>query len=395
MGANTSNVPISMSPGPVEGDESRGTQLTGRALTIARLVWVTLTLLVAGLYIWALRLGDLSGDDIPFNILMPLGYFAIGLFIFWRKSDDLMGLLTSFMLIFFGPYGLSGANLIISEQPGWETIGAVMVSIGSVVIFFFLFLFPNGRFVPSWTRWFTYVASILMVISLFAPIWSLPIIVMLLVIAIGLISQVYRYMRVSTLTQRQQTKWVLIGLSGTLFVPLWWLLLGTPLSTQMPGFQLLGSIIPINYAFALLALIFPLTIAFSILRYRLWDIDLLIRRTLVYGALTLLLVMVYFGSVVLLQQAFRALTGQDSPIVIVISTLAIAALFSPLRRRVQNTIDRRFYRRKYDAQQALAAFAATARDEVELAQLAAELIQVVDETMQPSHTSLWLAARDD
>jgi hypothetical protein len=396
MGANTSNVPISKSPGPVEGDESRGTQLTGRTLTITRLVWFSLSLLIAGLYIWALRLWDLSGDDIPFNILMPLGYFAIGLFIFWRKSDDLMGLLTSFMLIFFGPYGLSGANIIVSEQPGWETFGAVMVSIGSVVLFFYLFLFPDGRFVPRWMRWFALVLSTLTVISIFVPIWpNLAVIAILLVAVIGLLSQIYRYAWVSTPTQRQQTKWVLIGLSGPILVVFLWLILGTPLSTQMPGFQLLGSIIPINYTFALLALLFPLTLAFSILRYRLWDIDLLIRRTLVYAVLTALLLLLYFGSVVLLQQIFRSLTGQDSPIVIVISTLAIAALFSPLRRRVQNTIDRRFYRRKYDAQQALAAFAATARDEVELAQLAAELIQVVDESMQPSHTSLWLAARDD
>ncbi|GAH34212.1 unnamed protein product, partial [marine sediment metagenome] len=130
--------------------------------------------------------------------------------------------------------------------------------------------------------------------------------------------------------------------------------------------------------------------AFSILRYRLWDIDILIRRTLVYAVLTALLLILYFGSVVLLQQFFRALTGQDSPIVIVISTLVIAALFSPLRNRVQNIIDRRFYRRKFDAQQALAAFAATARDEVDLDHLQVELVSIVQETMQPEQVSLWL-----
>jgi hypothetical protein len=139
----------------------------------------------------------------------------------------------------------------------------------------------------------------------------------------------------------------------------------------------------------------PLTLAFSILRYRLWDIDFLIRRTLVYTVLTALLLILYFGSVVLLQQAFRVLTGQDSPIVIVISTLVIAALFSPLRRRVQNTIDRRFYRHKYDTQQALAAFAATARDEVDLERLQMELISIVQETMQPEQVSLWLRQQSD
>ena len=388
MGANVS---ISKMPGTVNGDGSRGTQLTGRTLAIARLVWITLSLLVAGLFIWALSLWNLSVDEIPFSFLMPLGYFVTGLVIFWRKSDDLMGLLTSLMLIFFGPYLISGANIIVSEQPGWEIIGAVMVGLGFSVVVFFLFLFPNGRFVPGWTRWFALVVSILIVISSFATIWpNLEVFIFLQGAVVGLLSQIYRYFRVSKPIQRQQTKWVLIGLSGPILVILLWLTFGSPVITEIIGLRLPGSLIPITYVIPLFALLLPLTIAFSILRYRLWDIDLLIRRTLVYAVLTALLLILYFGSVVLLQQVFRALTGEDSPIVIVISTLVIAALFSPLRRRVQNTIDRRFYRRKYDAQKALAEFAATARDEVNLESLQSELISIVQETVQPEEVSLWL-----
>jgi hypothetical protein len=134
----------------------------------------------------------------------------------------------------------------------------------------------------------------------------------------------------------------------------------------------------------------PIFTGIAIVRHRLYDIDLLINRTLVYGSLTATLVLVYIGSVVSLQAAVRVLTGQESTLAIVASTLAIAALFNPLRRRVQAFVDRRFYRSKYDAANTLEAFNARLRDETELDTLSDDVVGVVRETVQPAHVSLWL-----
>ncbi|MGB3219563.1 MAG: hypothetical protein WBD79_19395, partial [Anaerolineae bacterium] len=134
-----------------------------------------------------------------------------------------------------------------------------------------------------------------------------------------------------------------------------------------------------------------LGIGIAVLRHNLWDIDIIIRKTLVYTVLTALLALVYFGGVVLLQRLVGALTGvEQSPLAVVVSTLAIAALFTPLRRRIQEGIDRRFFRKKYDSQRVLAQFAQTARDETDLDALTGELTRVVQETLQPERVSVWL-----
>jgi hypothetical protein len=134
----------------------------------------------------------------------------------------------------------------------------------------------------------------------------------------------------------------------------------------------------------------PVAMGIAILRYRLYEIDLIINRTLVYGSLTAILATLYFGGIVVLQRLFVALTAQESQLAIVASTLAVAAIFNPLRRRIQALVDRRFYRRKYDAAKTPEAFSVKLRDETDLDALSDDLVGVVKETMQPAHVSLWL-----
>jgi hypothetical protein len=195
------------------------------------------------------------------------------------------------------------------------------------------------------------------------------------------VSLIVRHRRAGS-EQRQQIKWLAYGgtvVVGTIFVA------GTA-PPFISGLNYMVSIVIISVA--LLGL--PIFTGIAIVRHRLYDIDLLINRTLVYGSLTATLVLVYIGSVVSLQAAVRVLTGQESTLAIVASTLAIAALFNPLRRRVQALVDRRFYRSKYDAAKTLEAFNARLRDETELDTLSDDVVGVVRETVQPAHVSLWL-----
>ncbi len=186
-------------------------------------------------------------------------------------------------------------------------------------------------------------------------------------------SAVVRFRR-SRGVERQQMKWFVYAAA---------LLLLAPAAEVLPD-------IVNNVQFGLTLIAIPTAIGVAVLRYRLYDIDFVINRTLVYAPLTAMLILVYVGGVVSLQYAFRALTGQESQIAIVASTLAIAALFNPLRRRVQAFVDRLFYRRKYDAARTLEAFSSKLRDETDLERLGVELVSVVRETMQPTRASLWL-----
>jgi hypothetical protein len=169
-----------------------------------------------------------------------------------------------------------------------------------------------------------------------------------------------------------------------------WFVYATTLGFLAVGLSGEGIIGELAWTLAPLSL--PVSAGIAILRYRLYDIDLIINRTLVYGSMTAMLALIYFGGVAATQAIFRTFTGQEEQpqIAVVVSTLVIAALFNPLRHRIQSFIDRRFYRRKYDARKTLEAFSAKLRDETDLDALNDDLVGVVRETMQPAHVSLWL-----
>ena len=260
----------------------------------------------------------------------------------------------------------------------------------------FLQTFPNGRFLSRRWQRLTFATLGFMVIY---TVWQLlttatnvptdgemlaaftsPLLIFILLGFVALFSRWYYAQGII----RQQIKWLAFFLVtfGTLFI-----------AVEIVGVFFYPAIFDgWFYFFDVTSFIlgFPIVFGLAIFRYRLYDIDIIIRRTVQYGVVSALLAAVYFGSITLIQGGLTAVTATQSPLAIVLSTLLIAALFNPLRQRVQTLVDRRFYRRKYDAQQVLADFAQTARDEVEMDALQTELLHVVQKTMQPETLSIWL-----
>lgn len=332
--------------------------------------------------------GYLVGLDVIYLlILVPL----ISLLLL-RRSDTWMGILVSLMLASLFDY-----NRVPSLDAGLGGIVVLMDFLSSMLLFLVFFVFPDGHFVPHWTRWLLVGVFGIFIVLLFLGVrfFAAPVTdallntVYIVTILVGMWSQVHRYRQVSSPAQRQQTKWMILGLIGSSISIIAWVSFVElfPLA-RGPGRLWFVIAIPV---LGLLFNLLPISLAISILRYRLWDIDLVIRRTLSYAVLTGVLALIYFGGVVVIQAVFRGLSGSSTtPLTTVLSTLAIAALFTPLRIRIQAFIDRRFYRAKYDAEQTLAGFAAAARDEVDMDNLTGALLDVVGETMQPENASLWM-----
>ena len=297
-------------------------------------------------------------------------------------------------------------SLPAGEAMAWIASWLLPIMIGVQV--FYLLLFPTGRLPSRRWRWLAWLTVAFVVVGVILSAFSAG----ALMGALGPIRNplgiegftnvyttllytispllfgaaalsVFMRLRHAVGVERQQIKWLAYAAAawalGIIFNVIT-LAIDTPLwfeRAALAYFTVAGEAVPI-------------AIGIAILRYRLYDIDLLINRTLVYGSLTAILVALYFGGIVLLQRVFVLLTGEQSTLAVVASTLLIAALFNPLRRRIQSFIDRRFYRNKYDARKTLETFSSKLRDETDLSALSDDLVGVVTETMRPAHVSLWL-----
>jgi len=332
-------------------------------------------------------------------------WVAVGLVIFWRRSDDWVALLGALALMVTATAQTAGATTALAYSHHAWAVPVAIANFLSNIGLLFIALFPNGQFAPRWMRWVLVLYLIWTVFSTFPPVdsplnptnWppALAALVNICFFVTLIVSQIYRYRRLSNALERQQTKWAVFGIILSL-VLLIVVFLATIALASGTGTQIfLGEVLS-DTAWQLALLPIPIFIGIAISRSRLWDIDAIINKALVYGLLTGLLGVLYAGLIIGLENLaglFGGTAGQN-PVVLVVSTLAIAALFQPLRKRLQNSIDRRFYRRKYDAEKTLAAFSATLRNEVDLEQIRERLLAVVQETMQPAHVSLWLRPLD-
>jgi hypothetical protein len=323
--------------------------------------------------------------------------WSVAVVIVWRKSEDWMALLVALMLVLMGTSYVT--HLLLQQPSPWQVL-ALCLDILTFGVFFLVFcLFPSGRFFPSWLRWMPVGWIVWGLITLaqheVPGFYSFHLIGFLAGLIVIVSAQVYRYLRVSTLVERQQTKWVVWGASVAIL---------SVVGVSLPE-AVFPSLIRQSWLYCLLdaptltlaLFLGSLSIGMVILRTHLWDIDVLINRTLVYGLLTTNLAFLYVGLVIALQFFLQRLFSNTNEVALVASTLAIAALFQPLRQRIQKAIDRRFYRRKYDAAHILEAFGARIRlrDNVELSVLTRDLLAVVEETMQPAHVSLWLRTSEN
>ena len=410
-----------------EGAKEQGQGVDRKGSRAAsRLAWslvaLSVTLLVGG--VWLARTTRFTAVELTYgstaelgsvvlNLVTVLTFSVVGAIVASRHPRNTIGWLFCSVGLVVGLSALAGgyAEYWLASGSGSRTLGETAAWFRSwswiLLLFiptsFMLLLFPDGRLPsPRWrpVAWCSGLGISGFVVSVAlkaGPLEDFPQIVnpygvdspvvtivgVLATVVVGgsvvaSVASVIVRLRRAGRVERQQIKWLAYGgavVVGTISVAGVISIWSAPVSIAIISFALLG---------------LPIFTGIAIVRHRLYDIDLIINRTLVYGALTAMLVTAYFGGIVVLQRLFVVLTGEKSTLAVVASTLVIAALFNRLRRRVQGFIDRRFYRRKYDARKTLEAFSAKLRDETDLDALSDDLVGVVRETMQPAHVSLWL-----
>jgi signal transduction histidine kinase len=353
--------------------------LSGRWLNLARVIWLILAVLAVGL--WSLGSYvdareplpscleircdplDLSEQDLAVmqalnlpvdlfttgwtasNIAFGLVFFVLTGLIFWRKSDDWMGLLVSFSLIFLGAiFFTESDDAVWRAYPALRPVLAVVQTVGFAALLLLFFYFPDGQFIPRWRPAQIVVGLSILVSAPFivsatrATVWEISLI--LAMVCFGLAAQFYRYRRVSGPLQRQQTRWVILGLVTSFLVMFIWTFAAAYFPPNQPNPERVYFLLFSRPVVGLLIVFFPLTIAFSVLRYRLWNIDLVINRALVYGALTAAIVALY----VLLVGGFGALFQSSGNLLVALLATGVAALlFQPLRERLQRGVNRLMY----------------------------------------------------
>jgi hypothetical protein len=330
------------------------------------------------------------------SVVFALLICSIGFFIFYRNQKDWYGVYVAASFVLFGTQSGYPTRALYGMYPALEVVLMPLGVLAWLGLFLIFFAFPDGRFRPPWSLWAAAGLVVSFILAILVNGGNTPPVPLLLLtflfLGSGVGSQVYRYRALSTPLQRQQTKWVMLALLVVFAVLLFLFMLGFLTTDTIDPEAPLALVLLFLSSSAIFVMgLIPLSIAFAILRYRLWDVDVIIRRTLVYGALSASLGLVYLGLVVVLQWLLVALTGDSrSEVVTVITTLAIAALFTPLRKRIQLDIDRRFYRKKYSAEQILLSFANMARQETDIDALTGKLIGVVRETVQPEYLNLWI-----
>jgi hypothetical protein len=397
------------------------TRLRGRWLLTARVAWLGVTALTLGLVIpgfiagfdrpellgapevgaLVARLGIPMQTVMAAALLVPMAAVAIiAVFLFWRRSDDWMVLLFSLWSLTNFAFTTRSLAALRQAHPALQAPIRLVLLLAFILSVVLLYVFPDGRFVPGWTRLLAAVAVVLVVLSPGLPedmlnlpntpeaisvSWRARVLAWLGLWCTGMLAQVYRYRRVSGPVERHQAKWVVFTLS--LFLAVIGLGLVIPsLFLHLPDVWFAAVLLTA----APLGIALPASIAMAILRYRLYDIDRVISRTVAYAVLTVLLGAVYAGSVLVLGEVFGGIGAKPPTWSVASATLAVAALFRPARGRIQAAVDRRFNRRHYDAARTVEAFSHRLRQEVDLDTLSTELLAVVDQTMEPTRVWLWL-----